>query len=61
MIYSPEAANSGREIQAAKWVERGGESIAISPAEECVCLLSNRTRINWIKREGMQVSREGML
>jgi hypothetical protein len=49
MIYSPEAVNSGREIQAAKWVEQGGESIAVSPTEKCVCLLSNPTRINGIK------------
>jgi hypothetical protein len=50
MIYSPEATNSGREIQAAKWIEQGGASIAVSPAEECVCLLNNPTRINGIKR-----------
>jgi hypothetical protein len=52
MIYSPKAANSGREIQAAKWIKWGGESITVSPAEECVCLLSNPTRINRIKSEG---------
>jgi hypothetical protein len=56
MIYSPEAANSGREIQAVKWVERGGKLITVSPAEECVCLLSNPTRINGIKSEGMRAS-----
>ena len=59
MVYSPEATNSGQEIQAAKCIELGGESIAVSPAEECVHLLSNPTRINGIKSEGIQASREG--
>ncbi len=55
MIYSPEAANSGRESQAAKWIERGGETFAVSPAvDECVRLLSDPTRINGIKSEGMR-------
>ncbi len=33
--------------------------IAVSPAEECVCLLSDPTRINGIKSEEMRASREG--
>jgi hypothetical protein len=43
----------------AKWIDRGGELVAVSPAAECVRMLSDPARINGIKSEGMRASREG--
>jgi hypothetical protein len=37
----------------AKWIERDGITIAVSPADKCVCLLSNPARLNGIKSKGM--------
>ncbi len=42
----------------AKWVERDEETIAVSPADECVRLLSNPSRVNGIKSEGMRAKRD---
>jgi hypothetical protein len=43
----------------AKWIERDGITIAVSPADECICLLSNPACLNGIKSKGMQSKREG--
>ena len=42
-----------------KWVEHDGETIAVSPADEGVCLLSGPARVNGIKSEGMWAKRKG--
>ena len=34
-------------------------SVTVSPAAECVCMLSDAARINGIKSEGMRAKREG--
>ena len=46
-------------MQSAKWIDRGGLLVAVSPAAECVCLLSDPTWLNGIKSEGMRAKREG--
>ena len=46
-------------MQSAKWIDRGGLLVAVSPAAECVRLLSDPTRLNGIKSEGMRAKREG--
>jgi hypothetical protein len=58
-IITPEAADSGKHMQSAKWIDRGGLLVAVSPATECVCLLSNPTRIASIKSKGMWAKQEG--
>ena len=46
-------------MQSAKWIDRGGLLVAVSPAAECVRLLSDPSRLNGIKSEGMRAKREG--
>ena len=61
-IVTPEAevTNGVRLMHSAKWiVNRDGASVAVSPAAECVCMLSDAARINGIKSEGMRAKREG--
>ena len=58
-IVTPGAADSDKDMLLAKWVERDGETIAVSPADECVHLLSDPARVNWIKSEGMRAKQEG--
>jgi hypothetical protein len=43
----------------AKWIDHGGELVAVSPAAKCVRMLSDPSRINGIKSEGMRARREG--
>ncbi len=57
-IYCPEVEDSGKNMLSAKWVERDRETIAVSPADECVCLLSDPSRVNGIKSEGMRAKRD---
>ena len=40
-ILTPEEADSGKKMLSAKWIQRDGETIAVSPAAECVRLLSH--------------------
>ena len=58
-IITPEAADSVKRMQSAKWIDRDGLLVAVSPAAECVRLLSDPTRLNGIKSEGMRAKREG--
>jgi hypothetical protein len=58
-ILTPEMAHGGRQIFSAKWIERNGITVAMSPADKCICLLSNPTCLNSIKSKGMQSKREG--
>ena len=58
-IVTPEAADSDKNMLLAKWVERDGETVSASLADERVCLLGNHARVNEIKSEGMQVKQEG--
>ncbi len=39
-ILMPEMAQGGRQMLSAKWIERDGINISVSPADECVRLLS---------------------
>ena len=43
----------------AKWEEKIGVSIVVSPAAECIRMLSDPSRINGIKRKGMRAKQEG--
>jgi hypothetical protein len=58
-ILMPETAQGERQMLSAKWIERDGINIAMSLADECVCLLSDPTCLNGIKSEGMRAKREG--
>jgi hypothetical protein len=58
-ILTPEMAQGGRQMLLAKWIERDGINIAVSPADECIHLLSDPTRLNGIKSKGMQANCEG--
>jgi hypothetical protein len=58
-IVTPEATDSVKRMQSAKWIDCGGLLVAVSPAAECVRLLSNPTHLNGIKSEGMRAKREG--
>ena len=42
-----------------KWIKRNKEMIPVSPATECIRVLSDVKRINGIKSKGMRVKREG--
>jgi hypothetical protein len=58
-ILTPEMAQGGRQMLSARWIEHDGINIAVSPADECIHLLSDPTRLNGIKSESMQAKREG--
>jgi hypothetical protein len=58
-ILMPEIAQGGRQMLSAKWIECNGITIAMSPADECVHLLSDPMRLNSIKSKGMRAKREG--
>ncbi len=58
-ILTPETAQGGRQMILAKWIERNGINIAVSPADECIRLLSDPTRLNGIKSKGMQAKHKG--
>jgi hypothetical protein len=58
-IITLEAADSGKHMQSAKWTDCKGLLVAVSPATECVCLLSDPTRIASIKSKGMRAKQEG--
>jgi hypothetical protein len=58
-IITPEAEDSGKHMLSAKWIDCGGELVAVSPAAECIRMLSNPARINSINSKGMGASREG--
>ena len=45
---------TGKQMLSAKWIERDSNTVAVSPANKCVCLLRNPARMNGIKSEGMQ-------
>jgi hypothetical protein len=58
-VVTPEVVTANRQKLSAKWIERNRESIPISPAAECVRILSDPTCINGIKSKEMQVSCKG--
>jgi hypothetical protein len=58
-IVMPEAANSGKNMLSTKWVERDGETVAVSPADKCVCLLRNPARVNGIKSKSIRAKCKG--
>jgi hypothetical protein len=58
-ILMPEMAQGGRQMLSAKWIERNGINISVSPADECIHLLSDSTYLNGIKSKGMRAKRDG--
>ncbi len=58
-IITPEAADSGKQMLSAKWIDCSGVLIAVSPAAACICMLSDTTCINGIKSKGMRASHKG--
>jgi hypothetical protein len=58
-IVTPEAADSGKQMLSAKWIECGGDAVAVSPAAKCIRLLSDLARVSGIKGKGMQAKHEG--
>jgi hypothetical protein len=58
-IITPEATDSVKRMQSAKWIDCGRLLVAVSPAAECIRILSNPTRLNGIKSNGMRAKREG--
>ena len=58
-VVALEAVTANRQMLSAKWIEQNGELILISPAAECVRVLSDPTRINEIQSKGMQSSCNG--
>jgi hypothetical protein len=58
-IITPEANDSVKLMQPAKWIDCGRLLVAVSPAAECVRLLSDPTCLNSIKSKGMRAKREG--
>ena len=59
-IVTPEEENIGKQkMLNAKWIDRGGgDAISVSPAAECVRLLSDPARESGIKSKGMRAKRE---
>jgi hypothetical protein len=55
-IITPEAADSGKQMKSAKWINRGGLLVAVSPVTECICVLSDPACINGIKSKGMRAN-----
>ena len=58
-IITPEATDSVKCMQSAKWIDCDRLLVAVSPAAECDHLLSNPTFLNGIKSKGMQAKQEG--
>jgi hypothetical protein len=58
-INTPKEANSGKKMMSAKWVNQNGVAVAVSPAAECVRMLSDLSRINGIKIKGIMAKQEG--
>ncbi len=54
-----EEANNSRKMLSAKWINHKGVAVAVSPAAECDCMLSNPSHLNRIKRKGMQTNCKG--
>jgi hypothetical protein len=57
-ILMPEMAQGGRQMLSAKWIEHDGINISVSPADECIRLLSDPMRLNGIKSKGMWAKRD---
>jgi hypothetical protein len=58
-IMTPETANGRMQMLSAKWIEHDGNTIAVSPVDKCICLLSNPACLHGIKSKGMQAKRKG--
>jgi hypothetical protein len=58
-INTPEEADGGKKMMSAKWVNQNGVAVAMSPAAECVRMLSDPSRTNRIKSNGMRAKQEG--
>jgi hypothetical protein len=58
-IITPEVADSCKHILSAKWIDCSKVLVAVSPAAQCVCMLSDTTHINGIKKKGMRASCKG--
>ncbi len=54
-IITLEAADSGKNMLSAKWIDHSRVLVAVSPATECIPMLSNTACINGIKSKGKGV------
>ena len=54
-----EETHNNKPMSSAKWIDDGGDFVAVSPADECVRMLNDPFRVNGIKSEGMRAKREG--
>ncbi len=59
-IITPEAVESGKHMLSAKWIDCSKVLVAVSPAAECDCMISDTTRINGIKMRGCKQVARGM-
>jgi hypothetical protein len=60
-INTLEEENGGKKMMSAKWVDQNGVAVAVSPAAECVWMLSDPSRINGLNSKGMRAKREGIV
>ena len=58
-IVTPNVVDSNKNMLSTKGVECGGKTFAVSPADECICLLSDPARVNVIKSKGMRGKHKG--
>jgi hypothetical protein len=58
-IMTPEMAKGKMQMLSAKCIEHNGNTFAVSPANKCICLLSDPAHLNGIKSKGMQAKRKG--
>jgi len=59
IVTTKEDNGSRQKMLNAKWIDRGGgDDVAVSPAAECVRLLSDPERVSGIKSKGMQSKRK---
>ena len=57
-IIFPEVVDGNMNTLSTKWVDRDGETITVSPADEFVRLLSDPSRVNRIKSKCMRTKRD---
>jgi hypothetical protein len=58
-IITPESEDSGKQMLNAKWIDHGGELVAVSPTPECAQMLRYPARINGMQSKRMRARHEG--
>ena len=59
LTHAGEETSNNKPMSSAKWIDDGGDFVAVSPAKECVRMLNDPFCINGIKCKGMHAKREG--